>query len=59
MMFLVLLKGDEVVINGGIVGCVEEVGESFFMVEIVFNVKVCVQKGVVLQVLFKGLLKLV
>jgi len=52
-----LAKGDEVVMNGGIAGRVDEVGDTFLTVEIAANVKVKVQKGAVQQVLPKGSLK--
>ncbi|KQX95203.1 preprotein translocase YidC [Rhodanobacter sp. Root480] len=52
-----LAKGDEVVMNGGIAGRVDEVGETFLTVEIAANVKVKVQKSAVQQVLPKGSLK--
>jgi preprotein translocase subunit YajC len=56
-MLSALAKGDEVVTNGGIVGRIDEVGETFLTVEIADNVKVKVQKGAVTQVLPKGTLK--
>ncbi|HEV7778237.1 MAG TPA: preprotein translocase subunit YajC [Luteibacter sp.] len=52
-----LAKGDEVVTSGGIVGRIDEVGESFIGVEIAQGVVVKVQKGAVSQVLPKGTLK--
>jgi preprotein translocase subunit YajC len=52
-----LAKGDEVVTNGGIVGRVDDVGETFITVEIAPNVKIKLQKGAVQQVLPKGTLK--
>ncbi len=56
-MVSALAKGDEVVTNGGLAGCVDEIGETFISVEIAPNVKVKVQKGAVSQVLPKGSLK--
>ena len=52
-----LAKGDEVVTNGGLVGRVDDVGDTFITVEIAPNVKVKLQKGAVSQVLPKGSLK--
>jgi preprotein translocase subunit YajC len=56
-MVSALAKGDEVVSNGGLAGRVDEVGESFLVIEIAPNVKVKLQKGAVSQVLPKGTLK--
>lgn len=52
-----LAKGDEVITNGGIVGRVENVGDSFVTVEIADNVRVKLQKGAISAVLPKGTLK--
>lgn len=52
-----LAKGDEVVTTGGIAGRVDEVGETFVVIEIAPNVKIKLQKGAVTQVLPKGSLK--
>jgi preprotein translocase subunit YajC len=52
-----LAKGDEVVMNGGLAGRIEEVGDSFVKVEIAPGVVVQMQKGAVTQVLPKGSLK--
>lgn len=51
--------GDEVLINGGIVGKVIDIGDYFIIVEVVDNVCICVQKGVVGSVLLIGILDLV
>lgn len=51
--------GDEVLINGGIVGVVIDIGDNFIIIEVVDNVCICVQKGVVGNVLLIGMLKLV
>ena len=56
-MLSALARGDEVVTNGGIVGRIDEVGETFLSVEIATNVLVKVQKGSISQVLPKGSLK--
>ncbi len=50
-------KGDEVLTNGGIVGRVIEVGDSFATVELTPGVEVKMQKQAVAQVLPKGTLK--
>jgi len=52
-----LAKGDEVVMNGGLAGRIEEVGDAFVKVEIAPGVVVQMQKGAVTQVLPKGSLK--
>lgn len=56
-MVAALGKGDEVVTNGGLTGRIDELGESFVMIEIADNVKVKVQRGAIAQVLPKGTLK--
>ncbi len=56
-MLSALAKGDEVVTNGGMVGRVTELGESFISVEVAPNVTIKVQKGAISQVLPKGTLK--
>lgn len=50
-------KGDEVLTNGGIVGRVIEVGDSFATVELAPGIEVKMQKQAVAQVLPKGTLK--
>ncbi len=52
-----LKKGDEVLTNGGIAGRVEDVGESFLVVEIAAGTTVKLQKQAVTAVLPKGTLK--
>lgn len=56
-MVSAIVKGDEVVTSGGILGRVEEVGESFLGIEIADKVVVRVQKNAVAAVLPKGTLK--
>lgn len=56
-MVSAIAKGDEVVIGGGMLGRVDEIGESFLHVEIADKVVVKVQKGAVSAVLPKGTLK--
>ena len=52
-----LAKGDEVVTQGGIVGKVSKVGDSYVTVEIAANTEVVVQKPSIGLVLPKGTLK--
>ena len=50
-------NGDEVITNGGIVGTIRELGDSFITIEIADNVRVRLQKGAISNVLPKGTLK--
>lgn len=52
-----LQKGDEVVTNGGIVGKITKVGESFITLSIADNVEINVQKHAVSTALPKGTIK--
>ena len=52
-----IAKGDEVVTQGGIVGKVTKVGDSYVSVEIATGVEVVVQKPSIGLVLPKGTLK--
>ena len=56
-MVSAIAKGDEVVTNGGILGRVEEVGDSFLSIEIADRVSIKVQKHAIAAVLPKGTLK--
>ncbi len=56
-MVAALGKGDEIVTNGGLAGRIEELGESFVLVQIADGVQVKVQRGAIGQVLPKGTLK--
>jgi len=56
-MVSALGKGDEIVTNGGLAGRIEELGESFVLVQIADGVQVKVQRGAIGQVLPKGTLK--
>jgi preprotein translocase subunit YajC len=56
-MVAAIAKGDEVIISGGILARVEEVGDSFLHVEIADKVTIKVQKHAVTTVLPKGTLK--
>ena len=50
-------NGDEVVTNGGLLGRITHVGESFVTVELAENVQVKVQKHAVSSVMPKGTIK--
>jgi len=52
-----LAKGDEVVTNGGMLGRVTDMGESYLTVEIAEGVAIKVQRQAVTQVLPKGTVK--
>jgi preprotein translocase subunit YajC len=52
-----LSVGDEVVTNGGILGKVTKVGESFVTVELADNVQIKLQKHAVASVMPKGTIK--
>ncbi len=52
-----LAKGDEVVTNGGIIGRVSQVGDTFISVEIADGVEVKLQRQAVASVLPKGTIK--
>ena len=52
-----LANGDEVVTNGGLLGRITHVGESFVTVELADNVSVKLQKHAVASVMPKGTMK--
>ena len=52
-----LTKGDEVAMNGGLLGKIKEVGDNFLLLEIAKELEVKVQKSAVLAVMPKGTLK--
>ncbi len=52
-----LSKGDEVVTNGGIVGKITRIGDSFIQIEIAPEIEVKVQKHAVSATLPKGTIK--
>lgn len=56
-MVSALAKGDEVVTQGGLMGRVSDLGETFIEVEIASDVKVKVQRHAVTSVMPKGTLK--
>lgn len=52
-----LATGDEVVTNGGLLGRITDVGESFVTVELADNIRIKVQKQAVASVVPKGTIK--
>jgi len=50
-------NGDEVVTNGGLLGRITKVGESFITVELADNVQIKVQKHAIASVMPKGTFK--
>ena len=52
-----LANGDEVVTNGGLLGRVTNVGESFVTVELADNVQIKVQRHAIASVMPKGTVK--
>ena len=52
-----LANGDEVVTNGGLLGRITNVGESFVTIELADNVKVNVQRHAISSVMPKGTIK--
>lgn len=52
-----LATGDEVVTNGGLLGRITHVGDSFVTVELADNVKIKLQKHAVASVVPKGTMK--
>jgi len=52
-----LANGDEVVTNGGLLGRVTNVGDSFITLELADNVKIKLQKHAVASVMPKGTIK--
>ncbi len=52
-----LAKGDEIVTQGGLLGRITEVGETFATVEVADGMSVRVQKNAVMQVVPKGTMK--
>jgi preprotein translocase subunit YajC len=57
VMIAALQKGDEIVSNGGVVGRVVKVGESYVTMEAAEGVNLIIQKGAIQSVLPKGTLK--
>ena len=53
-MLEALAKGDEVVTQGGVVGKITKLGDTFVNIEVANNVELQVQRVAVIQVLPKG-----
>lgn len=58
-MVAALAKGDEVVTNGGLLGRITKVGDSFITLEIAEGLEVKVQKQSLASILPKGTIKTV
>jgi preprotein translocase subunit YajC len=56
-MVSALAKGDEVVVAGGILGRIEEIGDAFLTVEVADGVRLKLQKHAVAAVLPRGTIK--
>lgn len=56
-MLAALQKGDEVVAAGGILGRIENIGDSVITLSVADNISIKVQKGAIVTVLPKGTLK--
>ncbi|MBD3670853.1 MAG: preprotein translocase subunit YajC [Gammaproteobacteria bacterium] len=56
-MVAALGKGDEVVTNGGMLGKITEVGDSFLTVEVADGVSLKIQKDMVASLMPKGTIK--
>jgi preprotein translocase subunit YajC len=52
-----LAVGDEIVTNGGLLGRIAQVGDSFVTVELAENVRIKLQKHAVASVMPKGTIK--
>ena len=52
-----LSKGDEVITNGGMLGRITDVSESFVTLEVADNIKVKLQRQAVANVMPKGTIK--
>ena len=52
-----LAKGDEAVTNGGILGRIIEVGDSFVTMEVANNMEVKVQRQAIATIMPKGTIK--
>jgi preprotein translocase subunit YajC len=56
-MVTTLAKGDEVVTNGGVLGKITKVGDSFLTLEIAQGVEITVQKHAIASLMPKGTIK--
>ncbi len=52
-----LKKGDEISVNGGLLGKIKEIGDNFVLLEIARDTEVKIQKNAVATVMPKGTLK--
>lgn len=52
-----LVKGDEVIMGGGMLGKIAKLGETYLSVEVANGVEVQIQRAAVIQVLPKGTIK--
>jgi len=52
-----LSKGDEVITNGGLLGKITDVSESFVTLELADNLQIKLQRGAVANVMPKGTIK--
>ena len=52
-----LLKGDEVVTNGGVLGKIVDVGENFVRIEVADSTQVWIQKQAIASLMPKGTIK--
>ncbi len=52
-----LSKGDEVVTSGGILGRIDELGDTYLSIEISPNTRIKVQRQAISQVVPKGTIK--
>jgi len=56
-MIEAIVKGDEVVTSGGLLGKISKVGESYLTLGVAAGVELQVQRGAIVQVLPKGTVK--
>ena len=56
-MLEALSKGDEVVTQGGVIGKISKLGETFVSVEVASGVELQIQRAAIVQVLPKGTYK--
>jgi preprotein translocase subunit YajC len=56
-MLAAMVKGDEVLTNGGIIGKISKLGEAYVGIEIADGVEITVTKGSITTVLPKGTIK--
>ena len=52
-----LAKGDEVITNGGLLGRITDVSDSFVTLEVADNIKIKIQRQAVANVMPKGTMK--